>query len=70
MSTVALEIARSNDIFIKHNFNNHDGEVPVTKHFAQTGQAWKMAQALEQGVGQEKKKELSKVQRGLNNRKR
>ena len=29
MSTVASEIARSNDVFIKHNFNNHDGEVPV-----------------------------------------
>ena len=29
MSTIASEIARSNDVFIKHNFNNHDGEVPV-----------------------------------------
>ena len=29
MSTVASEIARSNDVFIKHNFYNHDGEVPV-----------------------------------------
>ena len=30
MSTVASEIARrSNDMFIKHNFNNHDGGVPV-----------------------------------------
>ena len=29
MSTVAPEIARSNDVFIKHNFDNHDGEVPV-----------------------------------------
>lgn len=29
MSAVASEIARSNDVFIKHNFNNHDGEVPV-----------------------------------------
>ena len=29
MSTVASEIARSNDVFIKHNFDNHDGEVPV-----------------------------------------
>ena len=27
--TVASEIARSNDVFIKHNFDNHDGEVPV-----------------------------------------
>ena len=29
ISTVASEIARSNDVFIKHNFDNHDGEVPV-----------------------------------------
>ena len=29
MSTVASEIACSNDVFIKHNFDNHDGEVPV-----------------------------------------
>lgn len=29
MSTVASEIARSNDVIIKHNFDNHDGEVPV-----------------------------------------
>ena len=29
MATVASEIARSNDVFIKHNFDNHDGEVHV-----------------------------------------
>ena len=29
MSTIASEIGRSNDTFIKHNFDNHDGEVPV-----------------------------------------
>lgn len=29
MSTVASEIARSNDVFIKHNFDRHEGEVPV-----------------------------------------
>lgn len=29
MSTVASEIARSNDVFIKHNFDKHEGEVPV-----------------------------------------
>ena len=29
MATVASEIARSNDVFIKHNFDNHDGEVPA-----------------------------------------
>ena len=29
MATVASENSRSNDVFIKHNFDNHDGEVPV-----------------------------------------
>lgn len=29
MSTIASKIARSNDVFIKHNFDNHEGEVPV-----------------------------------------
>ena len=28
-STIASEIARSNDVFIKHNFVNHEGEVPI-----------------------------------------
>ena len=29
MSAIAAEIARSNDIFIKHNFERHEGEIPV-----------------------------------------
>lgn len=29
MSTISSEIARSNDVFIKHNFDKHEGEVPV-----------------------------------------
>ncbi len=29
LSAVAAEIARSNDVFIKHNFKNHDGEIPI-----------------------------------------
>lgn len=29
LSNVSSEIARSNDVFIKHNFDNHDGEIPV-----------------------------------------
>lgn len=29
MSAIASEIARSNDVFIKHNFDKHEGEVPV-----------------------------------------
>ena len=28
-SSIASEIARSNDVFIKHNFSNHDGAVPL-----------------------------------------
>lgn len=28
-STIASEICRSNDIFIEHNFNSHDGAVPL-----------------------------------------
>ena len=29
MSSISSEIARSNDVFINHNFNNHEGEIPV-----------------------------------------
>lgn len=29
MSTIASEIACFNDVFIKHNFDNHEGEVPI-----------------------------------------
>jgi len=29
LSKIASEIERSNDVFIKHNFDKHDGEVPV-----------------------------------------
>ena len=29
LSTISSEIARSNDVFIRHNFDNHDGEIPV-----------------------------------------
>lgn len=28
-SAIASEIARSNDVFIKHNFRNHDGAIPL-----------------------------------------
>lgn len=28
-STISSEVARSNDVFIKHNFDNHDGMVPL-----------------------------------------
>lgn len=29
ISTISSEIARSNDVFIKHNFDKHEGEVPL-----------------------------------------
>ena len=29
LSSLSSEIARSNDIFIKHNFDNHDGKIPI-----------------------------------------
>ena len=29
MSAIASEIARSNDVFIKHNFDKHNGQVPI-----------------------------------------
>lgn len=28
-SSIASEIARSNDVFIKHNYDNHDGAIPL-----------------------------------------
>lgn len=28
-ATIASEISRSNDVFIEHNFNNHDGAIPI-----------------------------------------
>ena len=29
LGSISREIARSNDVFIKHNFENHDGEIPL-----------------------------------------
>jgi abortive infection bacteriophage resistance protein len=29
MGSVSSEIARSNDLFIKHNFEHHDGQIPI-----------------------------------------
>lgn len=29
MSAISSEIARSNDVFIKHNFDKHDGQIPL-----------------------------------------
>ena len=29
LSTITSEIARSNDVFIKHNFDRHEGEIPL-----------------------------------------
>lgn len=53
MSTVASEIARSNDVFIKHNFDNHDGEVPVwaTVEVLSFGTLSKIIKNLKTGTG-------------------
>ena len=29
LSSISSEIARSNDVFIKHNFDKHEGEIPI-----------------------------------------
>ena len=29
LSSISSEIARSNDVFIKHNFDKHDGQIPI-----------------------------------------
>lgn len=53
MSTIASEIARSNDVFIKHNFDNHDGEVPVwaTVEVLSFGTLSKIIKNLKTGTG-------------------
>lgn len=32
-SSISTEIARSNDVFISHNFNNHEGAIPIWATF-------------------------------------
>ena len=53
MSTVASEIARSNDVFIKHNFDKHDGEVPVwaAVEVLSFGTLSKIIKNLKTGIG-------------------
>lgn len=53
VSTIASEIARSNDVFIKHNFDNHDGEVPVwaTVEVLSFGTLSKIIKNLKTGIG-------------------
>lgn len=53
MSTVASEIVRSNDVFIKHNFDNHDGEVPVwaAVEVLSFGTLSKIIKNLKTGIG-------------------
>lgn len=53
MSTIASEIARSNDVFIKHNFDNHEGEVPVwaVMEVLSFGTLSKIIKNLKTGVG-------------------
>lgn len=53
MSTVASEIAHSNNVFIKHNFDNNDGEVPVwaTVEVLSFGTLSKIIKNLKTGIG-------------------
>lgn len=53
MSAIASEISRSNDVFIKHNFDNHDGEVPVwaAVEVLSFGTLSKIIKNLKTGVG-------------------
>lgn len=53
MSTIASEIARANDVFIKHNFDKHEGEVPVwaTVEVLSFGTLSKIIKNLKTGAG-------------------
>ena len=53
LSTISSEIARSNDVFIKHNFNNHDGAIPVwaTVEVLSFGSLSKIIKNLKTGNG-------------------
>lgn len=53
VSAMASEIARSNDVFIKHNFDNHDGEVPVwaAVEVLSFGTLSKIIKNLKTGIG-------------------
>ena len=53
LSSIASEIARSNDVFIKHNFENHDGEVPVwaAVEVLSFGTLSKIIKNLKTGIG-------------------
>lgn len=52
-STVSSEVARSNDVFIKHNFDNHDGLVPLwaAVEVMSFGTLSKLIKNLKTGVG-------------------
>ncbi len=53
MSMIASEIVRSNDVFIKHNFENHEGEVPVwaVVEVLSFGTLSKIIKNLKTGIG-------------------
>lgn len=53
ISTIASEIARSNDVFIKHNFDKHEGEVPVwaVVEVLSFGTLSKIIKNLKTGIG-------------------
>lgn len=53
MSAIASQIARSNDVFIKHNFDKHDGEVPIwaVVEILSFGTLSKIIKNLKTGIG-------------------
>lgn len=53
MSNIASEIARSNDVFIKHNFDRHEGEVPLwaVVEVISFGSLSKIIKNLKTGIG-------------------
>ena len=53
MSTISSEIARSTDVFIKHNFDNHEGEIPVwaVVEVISFGTLSKLIKNLKTGIG-------------------
>lgn len=52
-STISAEIARSNDVFIKHNFDHHDGAIPLwaAVEIMSFGTLSKVIKNLRTGVG-------------------
>ena len=53
MSAISSEIARSNDVFVKHNFDKHDGVIPVwaVAEILSFGTLSKLIKTLKIGAG-------------------